>query len=177
MCPGDMYIMIEPLKIPGRDDYERGVQVYTRSLHREKPKAKSTEFVERAEKERSSVDPGANEIIMVGPEGTLLEGLSSNFFVIKDGVIWTEDEAVLSGMTRKIVLGLLKEAGVEVNLHGFPAEEINSIQEAFITSASRGVLPVTSIDHRAVGNGKPGIITRLIIEKFDLRITHLMDEL
>jgi branched-chain amino acid aminotransferase len=176
-CPGDMYILIEPLKIPGREDYERGARVCTRNLHREKPKAKSTEFVERADKERSSVDPDVNEIIMIGPDGSLLEGLSSNFFAIKDGVVWTEDAAALSGMTRKVVLGIMRDFGIVVNLHGFPAGDINFIEEAFITSASRGVLPVTSIDNRVVFEGTPGPITKMIVQKFDQRINKLLEEI
>lgn len=176
-CPGDMYILIEPLKIPGREDYERGARVCTRNLHREKPKAKSTEFVERADIERSSVDPDVNEIIMIGPDGTLLEGLSSNFFAIKDGVVWTEDAAALSGMTRKVVLDIMRDFGIKVNLHGFPVGDINCIQEAFITSASRGVLSVTSIDNQVVFEGKPGQITRMVVKKFEQRINQLLEEI
>ena len=86
-----------------------GVKVRTHSLHRENPKAKSTEFVGQADKVRANIGPDVNEIVMVGPDGRMLEGLSSNFFAIKDGVIWTEDEAVLPGLTRKVVLGLIRD--------------------------------------------------------------------
>jgi branched-chain amino acid aminotransferase len=107
--PGELYIMVEPLVVPSRVDYDRGVKVCTFNLHRENPKAKSTEFVGQADKVRASIGPGVNEIVMVGPDGKLLEGLSSNFFAIKDNVVWTEDEAVLPGLTRKVVMGLMRE--------------------------------------------------------------------
>ena len=175
--PGDLYIMVEPLKVPSCEDYVRGVKVRTHNLHRENPKAKSTEFVEQADRVRASVGPGVNEIVMVGPEGLLLEGLNSNFFAIKDSVVWTEDEAVLPGLTRKIVLGLIKDMRLQVMLKGLSAEKIACIQEAFITSASRGVLPVISIDEQVIGDGHPGLITQAIMKKYEQRINQMLVEI
>jgi branched-subunit amino acid aminotransferase/4-amino-4-deoxychorismate lyase len=75
------------------------------------------------------------------------------------------------------VLGLLKEMDLKVCLRGLPAEEISCIQEAFITSASRGVLPVTTIDNIVVGDGNPGLLTRAIMEKFEQEIVQRMVEI
>ena len=122
--PGYLYIFVESLTIPDDKEYALGVRVCTRELHRDHPKVKSTEFIELADRQRRSLTPGVNEIIMIGSGGRLLEGLSSNFFAIKSGVIWTEEENVLSGVTRKIVLALMGELGIEGCFGGFsPARE------------------------------------------------------
>lgn len=62
-------------------------------------------------------------------------------------------------------------------LCGFSAEDIQSIQEAFITSASRGVLPVSFIDDQVVGEGSPGPITLAIMGKYEQRIIQLLTEI
>lgn len=168
--PGTIYLTIEQLQTPGEAHYQNGVSVVTRMMHRNNPKAKLTEFINTASQIRQSLPADVYEAIQVGEDGRLLEGLSSNFFAVKDGSIWTADAGVLSGITRSIVLEEAAAQGIIVHLDGYPAAQLDDIDEAFITSASRAVLPVTRIDGKVVGSGKPGAVSRLLLSRYLQRI-------
>lgn len=164
--PGDIYILVEPLHVPAPGAYLHGVRVVTRPMQRENPKAKLTNFIHTASTVRHQLPEGINEALMVGEDGRVLEGLSSNFFAVQDGVIWTADEGVLSGITRATVLEVIRSQGLPLRLEGIPVGELERLEEAFLTSASRAVLPVTEIDGHPVGNGRPGPITRRLLEDY-----------
>lgn len=165
--PGDIYISFERLVTPSKKAYELGVKAITRRLHRENPKAKGTSFLGVAEKLRKTLPAGINEILMVSDDGKILEGLSSNFFAVIDGEIWTADEGVLSGITRSVVLDIAEKTGVVVKLCAAPLSDLSRIDEAFITSTSRSILPVVNIDQTQIGNGKPGPVTIKVMTTFD----------
>ena len=172
---GSVYILIEPLITPSADEYEQGVAVGIRSMHRENPKAKSTRFIQMAEAAKSISRGGVNEILMVSEDDLVLEGLSSNFFGILDGSVWTAEDGVLFGVTRGIVLDVLGDLQINCIRKPLPARELGRLEEAFITSASRGVLPVVKVDELSVGSGKPGIVTRKIRAGFNRLTERLME--
>jgi branched-chain amino acid aminotransferase len=101
--------------------------------------------------------------------GQVLEGSSSNFFALLNGVLRTAGDGVLAGVTRGIVLeaakGLLPIVTEPISLNDMP-----NLREAFITSISRAVLPVVAIDAEVVGSGVPGPYTREIIQRFNARL-------
>lgn len=165
-----VYIFLENLVVPALQDYQEGVRVITVRMHRENPFAKSTDFIRTADEIRQNLPAGVNEAIMVDENGRMLEGLSSNFFAIKNGVVYTDDQHVLAGITRKQVIEIIQEFGIPIHWEGFPYSEINHLDEAFITSTSRGVLPVRQIDHQVVGKGTVGDITKLIMERYDIKV-------
>lgn len=174
---GDIYIMMEILHTPEENKYRDGVYVLTRSMHRQNPKAKLTGFLEAAAAVRHEMPEGVEEVLMVGEDARILEGLSSNFFAVRGGVIYTAEEGVLSGITRLIVIDEIQDCGLPFIREGLPIIDACNIEEAFITSASRAVLPVTSIDGKPVGDGKPGVITRLLQTRYHLRIERELDTL
>jgi branched-chain amino acid aminotransferase len=96
--PGDIYFSIEGLTTPPLNSYKNGVSVVTTEMKRLNPKAKLSNFLIVSEAIRTSKINGVNEVLMVDEDGVILEGLSSNFFAILDGQIWTEDEKVLSSV-------------------------------------------------------------------------------
>jgi branched-subunit amino acid aminotransferase/4-amino-4-deoxychorismate lyase len=105
-------------------------------MERAQPTAKVTQFIEAAEHVRKSLPENAYEAIMIGRNGRFLEGLSSNFFAVKNGEIWTADEGVLPGVTRSIILKLAEQSAVPVHLEGIAPDDVAQIDEAFITSSS-----------------------------------------
>lgn len=163
---GDIYIGSEPLVTPAVSDYDEGVKALTVVTQRENPKAKLTGFLSKAMEIRESLPAGINEAIMVDNTGRMKEGLSSNFFAVRNNVIYTADEDVLSGITRAIILTEARNAGINVQLSAYKMSNLNECDEAFITSASRSVLPVRMINDHLIGDGKPGAITRLLSKKF-----------
>lgn len=175
--PGTVYISLETLITPKLVDYENGVNTVTRRAKRKNPKAKQTSFLRDAEIIRDEVSENINEVLLVNSKGQILEGLSSNFFAIKKGEIWTEDKQVLSGIVRSIVLEEATAAGVRIHLAPVYISEIDSLEEAFLTSASRSVLPIQKIDGQFVGTGRPGYITKKIIALYQQRIQKMLDEI
>jgi branched-chain amino acid aminotransferase len=176
---GCVYLIIEPLQTPLLLDYEQGVGVVTRRVKRENPKAKSTEFFHRAEIIRDEVlmKYKVDEVIMVSPNGELLEGLSSNFFAISEGKIWTADEGVLSGFTRDITVEAANQLKIPIIFRGLAETQLGELDEAFITSASRAVLPVTTLDGTKIGKGSPGNVTKAIMQRVDELIATMVEEI
>lgn len=175
--PGDLYVIIEPLTLPDSASYVRGVHVVTETMCRETPKAKSTDFTLQAENVREKRINGASEVLMVSSAGEMLEGLSSNFFAISRGIVYTADQGVLSGITRGLVLEIIRECHLPVRFTGFKMAEIDQLDEAFITSVSRGILPVVSIDAHGVGSGEPGDITKNLMSQLEGRIAESLEAL
>lgn len=174
---GALYVMVEALHVPPAEAYQNGVQVVTYRMRRSNPKAKLTSFIEIAESVRKQLPPGINEAVMISEEGIALEGLSSNFFAVTGGEIWTAEQGVLSGITRSMVLDAARSLNIPLRLEGIPAERLSSIDEAFITSASRAVLPVTDIDGQPVGSGRPGPLTMRLAQRYQETIEQSLEDL
>lgn len=107
-------------------------------------------------------DQGAREAWLIDVEGRVTEGASSNAWIInRDGVIITHPlgRDILPGITRSVVLDVIKAQGLTFEERAFTREEAYAAREAFITSASQIVQPVVCIDGRPVGNGAPGLIS------------------
>jgi branched-chain amino acid aminotransferase len=112
---------------------------------------------------------GAYEAILCGSDGSVAEGSTSNIFTVVGGEVRTPplEVGILDGITRSKVLELCRKNGIRlVEVRMFPAE-LRAAEEAFITSATRGVLPVTRIDDQPVGAGTPGPVTRKLMALYD----------
>ncbi len=106
-------------------------------------------------------EQGAREAWLVDAQGRVTEGASSNAWIVsREGVLITRPlgNDILPGITRSVVIDVLKAHGLTFEERPFTVEEAYAAREAFITSASQLVLPVVSIDGRPVGNGAPGLV-------------------
>jgi branched-chain amino acid aminotransferase len=174
---GEIYIMAELLKTPPSGAYHSGVRVITCQLQRDNPKAKLTASIPVADKIRGKLPTGAEEALMVDEAGRILEGLTSNFFAVKGGELWTNEEGVLSGITRSLVLDEAVRIELPVNFRSITITEIPDLEEAFITSSSRGILPVKQIDRILIGPGRPGPITVRLMDCLKDRIRNELLEI
>jgi branched-chain amino acid aminotransferase len=172
-----LYLAAEPLKTPPPQAYQQGVRLVTCNYVRQNPKAKLTSTMVGAEMLRRSLPPDVNEALMLDPDGRLLEGLSSNFYVVLDGVLWTAEQGVLSGITRQAILEEVYQAGLPLRLEGLPLAELPRASEAFISSASRGVLPVRMVDSLVIGSGAPGPVTRQLGQRYQARLEGDLEEI
>lgn len=164
--PGDVYVIVEPLVVPSPKDYRQGVRVITCDLERQLPKAKLTRFIERSAPLRRNLPADVNEAVMLDAQGRFKEGLSSNFFAVLAGVMWTAEQGVLSGITRELVIECAHRVGLPMRLEP-PRQAAPAIfDEVFITSSSRGVLPVRQIDDTKIGAICPGPVTSLMMQAF-----------
>jgi D-alanine transaminase len=106
-------------------------------------------------------DRGAREAWLVDAHGRITEGASSNAWIVsRDGKLITHPlgRDILAGITRSVVIDVLKAQGLAFEERVFSVEEAYAAREAFVTSASQTVLPVVNIDGRPVGNGAPGLV-------------------
>jgi branched-chain amino acid aminotransferase len=165
-APPRLFVSVEAFEPLPRSRYEGGVACVTLPrLHRDQPHVKDTRFIPTARRAYRQLTAGIEEGLLLAEDGAVLEGLSSNFFALLDGTLHTEEERVLAGITRALVLEVA-EPRVRVVWHPVRRDELARISEAFITSASREVLPVVQIDHEVIGDGRVGRITRTIMDAF-----------
>ena len=164
-APPRLFVAVEPFTPADPAVALKGVACMTIHTHRDRPQAKETRFLETAQTEYAALPAMVHEGLMVDDDGAILEGLSSNFFAVRNGRLHTEDARALAGVTRSMVLDLA--SGVIPRGEGpVSVKDVPNVAEAFITSVSREILPVIRIDGTTIGDGKPGPITRRLMEAF-----------
>ncbi len=182
-APGSDWLTVgmEPYSGPPAELQMSGVACSTVGhAARDNPEAKQTGWL-RERSAFAAADPyAAYEQLLVDEQGRILEGVSSNFAAVvgeaNAGLLLTAGEGILPGIARSIMLEVAQEV-VTVKLRPPRVEEIDLFQEAFLTSASRGIVPVISVDGVTVGEGIPGPVTRRLIERYDRRARELEETL
>jgi branched-chain amino acid aminotransferase len=111
---------------------------------------------------------GFEEALMLDPQGQVAEGTGENIFLVKHGVVRTPptSSAILAGITRDTTIQLLREHGVEVREESISRDELYIADEVFLTGTAAEITPVREIDHRRVGRGEAGPVTRRLQETF-----------
>ena len=153
-----------------KDGYENGMHgviTRTRSYSPESldPKVKhySRMNFTLAELEANDADPGA-WAILTDNEGNLTEGIGYNVLLVTDGVIRSPgDRAILQGVSRGMVFDLARQLDIPVVEEDLQPYDLYTADEAFFTSTSPCVLPLTVVDHRQIGDGKPGPVTQQLL--------------
>jgi len=111
---------------------------------------------------QAAVEAGAYEAWQVDRDGKVTEGTSTNAWIVtQDNKVVTRDatHSILNGITRITLLELIKAEGYELEERAFSVAEAKAAREAFLTSSTSFVLPITQIDGQPIGNGHPGILT------------------
>ncbi|HID52380.1 MAG TPA: hypothetical protein EYP41_10120 [Anaerolineae bacterium] len=163
---GRLLISLMPFTSPPEAYYREGIRVDVVSgLHREKPQAKTAVFAQHRRQYQKSSD--VYEYLMLADDGRILEGLTSNFYAVKDGVLRTAGSGILEGITRKIILNLAGELGIPIQLNAVHMDDIAHLQEAMISSSSRAVLPVVQMGGQKVGDGRPGPVYRRLLTAYN----------
>ncbi len=149
-------------------DAARGVKVITvPDIRWARRDIKSVMLLAPVLGKQAAYEAGAFEAWMI-EDGMVTEGTSSNAYIVKDGKVVTRglSNRILAGCTRRSLFRLAKEQGVEIEERAFSAAEVYGADEAFLTSASNFVLPITEIDGHRIGGGQPGPVTRKLREMF-----------
>jgi branched-chain amino acid aminotransferase len=166
---GEAYIAIQSFTPLPREVYEHGVRVVTTTIQRHQPQLKSTSFISQSQAARSEIArEGIFEALLV-KDGKILEGMTSNFFYVpqRGGMLCTAREEILPGVTRQNVIEIALGQGIEVRYEPLATDVLSTIAEAFITSSSRGIVPVIQIDDHPVGEGIPGPLTRRLMAAYE----------
>ena len=156
-------------RFPDAAKKERGIRVITTpDLRWKHCEVKSVNLLANALAKKRAERAGAGEALLLG-EGLVREGASSSFFVVSGGRLITHplDEHILPGVVRDRVLSLAHGAQIRVDERPLREQELFGLDEAFITSTTQGVMPVTEIDEREIGNSRRGEITTALQHLFD----------
>ncbi|MCT8974161.1 D-amino-acid transaminase [Microbaculum marinisediminis] len=149
---------------------ENGISVITVPENRwDRVDIKSVSLLPNVLARQAAEDAGASEAWFVDTDGYVTEGSATNAWIVdQDGRLITRpaEFGILRGITRTVVVDLAAREGVEIVERPFTVEEARKAREAFVTSATKLVMPVVKIDDAVIGNGKPGSIAGKLRELF-----------
>ncbi len=154
---------------PDQAKKERGIRVITTEDHRWLHcDVKSINLLANALAKKKAQRAGAEEALLVA-SGSVREGASSSFFAVRSGRLITHplDEHILPGVVRDRVIGFALAAKIRVDERPLRDTELFDLDEAFMTSTTQGVMPVTEIDGRVIGNSRRGGITSALQRSLD----------
>ena len=148
--------------------YERGMSALTASARRNETsllsRVKSLNCLENLLASERAQAAGADAALLLNTRGLLAEGSASNVFLVRDGELLTPpvEDGALPGVTRGAVLELAVAAGMAAREASLTLEDLQRADEAFLTGAVAGVMPLVSVDGSSIGAGKPGDVTRRV---------------
>jgi branched-chain amino acid aminotransferase len=167
-CPSGnsrLLVMVTPHKDKPRGWYEKGVKLTTWLTQRDFPEAKSTNYIAGIMALQKACTEGGVEALYIGRDGQVLECTTSNIFGFMGERLITPDTGILPGITRQVVLDLA--AGVfDVEKRRLSLQDLHAMDEVFITSSTREIVPVIRIDEETIGRGKPGSRTLKLMSRF-----------
>ncbi len=170
ITPGDspkLLVMVTKVKQLPAQWYTDGAKVITCHVERFMPGAKSINYIPAILCQNEARSQQAIEAVFVDRNGYMLEGTTSNLFVfIGDTLITPPCDRVLPGITRKVVLQLAEGEKIAIVQRPIHKDEVRLIDEAFISSSVREIVPIVAIDSIKINGGKPGSRTQKIMELF-----------
>jgi branched-chain amino acid aminotransferase len=153
--------------------YTRGVPVALVTIRRNHPQAldpaiKSSNLLNNVLALREAQARGAEEALLLNQRGEIAEGASTNLFVVRGGTLITPvlEAGILAGITREVVLEIARALSQPVREDVLRPDDLRNADEAFLTSTTREVTPIRTVDGRPVGPGQPGPVTTGILEAY-----------
>jgi branched-chain amino acid aminotransferase len=157
----------------GEEGIRKGIHCKVSSYVRQFPnamllKAKaSANYLNSILAKREAVRSGYDEAILLDGQGYVAEGSGENLFIVYDGRMLTAPlTSVLDGITRDTVMQLARSEGLEVEERHFTRDSLYLADEVFLTGTAAEVTPVRMVDHRPIGNGEPGPVTKKLQELY-----------
>ena len=168
-----LVIIVKPFDEPPARVFEEGIKISLVSILRNHPGSvnpiiKSNNLLNNAMAMQEAHRKGGEEALMCNYRGELSECSQSNFFLVRNGVAVTPRSAagLLEGLTRAFLFEVGREVGVEVEEATLRPEDLATADEAFVTGSTRELTPVVRVDDLAIGDGRPGPVTRALLEGF-----------
>jgi branched-chain amino acid aminotransferase len=159
--------------VPAPTAYTDGVEMALVDVRRNlreaiDPEAKTGNYLNSVLAVAEARKRGAYEALMLDHRGLITEGSSSNVFLVIGGLVLTPPVAagILRGVTRRVVLEAAAKAKLRTLEVPLSADTLEQVEEMFLTSSIREVVPVTRIDGKAIGDGRPGPVTRRVQQLF-----------
>ena len=153
--------------------YAKGMDIVTvptvRNLHSAlNPAIKSLNYLNNILAKIEANNAGVEEAVMLNAEGFVSECTADNLFIIKNGEVFTPPNSAgaLYGITRQTVIELAQASGLKVSEPNLTRYDLFNADECFLTGTGAEIMPVVKIDGRIIGAGKPGKLTRALVEKY-----------
>jgi branched-chain amino acid aminotransferase len=172
-------IIVDTIELYPQKFYDEGISLVTASIRRIPaqcldPRIKSLNYLNNILAKIEAKKAGAPEAVMLNHNGRVAECTADNIFVVKNGTAATPDlmEGALGGITRRAVMELAKEAGLEVKTVMMGLHDLYNAEECFLTGTGAEIVPVVAVDGRVIGTGKPGARTLDLLRRYrELRVT------
>jgi branched-chain amino acid aminotransferase len=172
-------IIVKPLSSPSAETYEKGVKVVLVDVVRNHPQSvnpmiKSNNLMNSALAAQQALKRGGFEAVMRNYRGELTECTQSNLFIVKDRAVLTPplESGLLPGITRELLFEVGPETGIDVREQVLRDDDLFAADEAFLTSTTRELLPIVTVDERPIAGGRPGPITLELLNAFRARALH-----
>jgi D-alanine transaminase len=157
--PPTVFVLSNPLTTPPAELLQSGISCITVADNRWlRCDIKAIALLPNVLLRQAAVDAGCAEAILIRDDAFLTEGAASNIFVVKNGTLLAppKDNLMLPGITYDVILELAAANGIPHEVRKVTKTEVLSADELLLTSSTREVLAITSLDGKPVGNGKPG---------------------
>jgi len=185
LCKSPTLVVIaKPFEPYPESFYTDGVSVIIAQTRRNPPEAlpphvKSLNFLNNVLAKMEANAAGSHEALLLNYRGEVTEGTTSNVFVVQGQRLRTPavECGLLAGITRGIVLQLAREGGIPVEERRLTVRDLTDAEECFLTNTTQEVLPVTRVDRRSIGDGRPGQITRRLHASFRAGLDRFLDDL
>ena len=173
VCPTPTVVIIaRPHREPPPGVYRDGVRLVVASVLRNHPRSvdpviKSNNLLNNVLAMQEAVRDGAYEAILLNHRGELAECSQSNLFAVRDGAVLTPplDAGLLEGVTRNLVFEVGADVGAPVREEVLRESDLPTVDELFITSTTREVVPAVRVGDRTIGSGAPGPVTRRLLAR------------
>jgi branched-chain amino acid aminotransferase len=166
-------VIVDTIRIWAEDRYDKGLACVTAATpipHRESlsPRVKSLNYLPHVLAKLEGNVAGADEVLMMDSSGHVCEGSGQNLFVVNGRTLRTPppQAGILVGITRNAVMELATHAGYTVKEEMLNRYDIYTADEAFLTGTASEIVGIRSLDGRAIGTGKPGVVTRDLMARF-----------
>jgi branched-chain amino acid aminotransferase len=166
-------IIAKPQIDPAAEVYENGVRVVIVDIVRNHPSTvnpmiKSNNLMNSALAMQQALRSHAFEGVMRNYKGELTECTTANLFIVTNGIALTPplEAGLLPGITREFLFDIGKDVGVEVAERTLHDEDLFGADEAFLTSTTRELVPIVTVNDRMIGNGRPGPVTWKLLNAF-----------
>ncbi len=166
-------IIADKITLYPPETYTQGLNLITASTIRNHPQAlspriKSLNYLNNILARIEGTDAGTVEALMLNHKGEVAECTGDNIFLFKHGTLKTPpaDAGILEGITRNAVMKLASAAGYPVIEQAMTRHDLYTADECFLTGTAAEIVPVVTLDGRSIGTGKPGGLTRDLIERF-----------
>ncbi len=170
-------IIVQTLDEPSAAQLTQGYKMQIAKRLRNDPRAldpamKSGNYLNSLLAYLDAVEDGYDDALLVNYDGFLTEGTTFNLFYVNRGIIATPplDIGILDGITRRKVIEIARKIGYDVREIRFPTERLYQADEVFLTSTIKEAFPITRVDSRKIGNGKPGPITMRLRAAFQKQV-------